>query len=77
MAGLPPAGCLSGSGRAEESRKEYRRNAPPMDEEAFQSAMDQDACGTDVLRSSVLGFTRDTLALEAAMAAHGDVSRQQ
>lgn len=39
-----------------------------LDEEAFLAALRRDACGTDVLRSSIAGFTRDTLALEDAIA---------
>lgn len=38
------------------------------DEKAFLDALRQDVCGTDVLRSSVEGFVRDTVALEAMMA---------
>lgn len=39
-----------------------------LDEKAFHAALRRDVCGTDVLRSSIEGFTRDTLALEDAMA---------
>lgn len=49
-----------------------------VDEKSFLAALGQDACGTEVLRSSVEGFTRDTLALEAAMTKiKADTGQQQ
>lgn len=76
LAKLPPRDSLPGTlspGREREREARKPRSSeetPParLDEGAFLAALGQDECGTDVLRSSVEGFTRDTLALEAAIA---------
>lgn len=78
MAVLPPRGSLtdviSGKKSAGAGSSSARFNgetaAPParLDEKSFLDGLRQDVCGTDVLRSSVEGFTRDTVALEAMMA---------
>lgn len=48
-----------------------------LDEQAFLASLGQDACGTDVLRSSVEGFARDTYALESGIAANLETFRRQ
>ncbi|CAM9977443.1 unnamed protein product, partial [Ectocarpus fasciculatus] len=77
MAQLPPRACPTGvpaSGNVA-AEQETRSPSEPMsghpsklDEQSFLAALDRDTCGTEVLRSSVEGFARDTTALEAAAA---------
>lgn len=91
LAKLPPIESLPGTmspGKLQEEREDTQNPrsseetavatpAARLDEEAFLAALRQDECGTDVLRLSVEGFTRDTLALEAAIAKAREQQYQQ
>ncbi len=91
LAKLPPRESLPGAmspGKSQQEREETENPrwseraaaaAPEtrLDEEAFLAALREDECGTDVLRSSVEGFTRDTLALEVAIAKAREQQHQQ
>lgn len=79
LATLPPRDSLPGmiSREISEVRGTQSARSPEeaalatparLDEKAFIAALGQDVCGTDVLRSSIEGFMKDTLALEAAIA---------
>lgn len=77
MVEMPPTEALIGGCKTPGTPSERGQSVPAMDENTFASSLRQDVCGTDVLRSSVEGFTRDTHALEAAIAAHVELSRMQ
>lgn len=70
MAKLPPMDCLDGATTAQSISSDRGTVYRALDEQAFLASLGQDVCGTDVLRSSVEGFEKDTNALESWIAAN-------
>lgn len=72
MAHLPPKEVLGSTGKGGRHQSDPGDITPASSlvEKAFIESLGRDACGTSVLQSSVQGFTRDTIALEAEIAAH-------
>lgn len=71
MAHLPPKEFWGSNGKGRR-HNDHGEIAPAssLAEKTFISSLGRDLCGTSVLQSSVEGFTRDTIALEAEIAAH-------
>lgn len=72
MAHLPLKDFLGSVGKGGRRQSDDGEIVPAssMEEKTFISSLGRDVCGTRVLQSSIEGFTRDTLALEAEIAAH-------
>lgn len=72
MAHLPPEDFLGSTWKGGRRQSDHGEIAPAssLTEKTFISSLGRDVCGTSVLQSSVEGFTRDTVALEAEIAAH-------
>lgn len=79
MAQLPPKEFLdsTGKGGRHQSDPGDTTSASRLAEKTFIESLGREACGTSVLQSSVEGFTRDTIALEADIAAHLEKYRLQ
>lgn len=71
------SGSIAGKGGSRQSDDGEIVPASGMEEKTFMSSLGRDVCGTSVLRSSIEGFTRDTLALEAEIAAHLETYRRR
>ncbi|CBN79725.1 transaldolase B [Ectocarpus siliculosus] len=67
-AGVPTSGNMPPEQETRRPSEPMNGNPSKPDEESFLAALGRDTCGTEVLRSSVEGFARDTAALEAAVA---------
>lgn len=70
MAKLPPMDRSTGATTTKSTSTGRGKVHRALDEQAFMASLGQDVCGTDVLRSSVEGFARDTHTLESGIAAY-------